>query len=83
MKAEAEAEHSSRRLAVAQEQIAEYAAQREREAGYILEQVEAVQSKVAAALQQGSGDASSLNDLSAQLQVLPIGKFLLHFNVLK
>ena len=48
LNAESEAAHSSRRLAVAQEQVAEYAAQRQAEAGRLLEQVEAALGKLTA-----------------------------------
>ena len=42
LKAEAEAEHATRRLTVAQEQMAEYAQQREHEAGSLLGEVQAL-----------------------------------------
>jgi hypothetical protein len=69
LKAEADAENAARRLTVAQEQIAEYALQREREAGILLSQVQTLQSLLTSALKQGNGEASSLDDLTAQLQV--------------
>ncbi len=68
LKAEAEAENATRRLAVAQEQIAEYALQREGEAGHLLGQVQAVHAKLASALPQDGNAGSSLNDLGAQVQ---------------
>ncbi|BDA42942.1 UPF0652 protein [Coccomyxa sp. Obi] len=70
LKAEAEAENATRRLAVAQEQIAEYALQREGEAGHLLGQVQAVHAKLASALQQDGEAGSNLNDLGAQVQAL-------------
>lgn len=68
LKAEAEAENVARRLAVAQEQIAEYAQQREGEAGTLLGRVEVVQSALASALQQANEGSSSLHDLGAHVQ---------------
>ncbi len=83
LKAEAEAEHATRRLAVAQEQIAEYAQQREGEAGSLLSEVQAVDRALASALASSaagtpeagpsggalsSSSSSSLAELSAHVQ---------------
>ena len=79
LKAEADAEHATRRLAVAQEQIAEYAQQREGEAGALLGEVQAVEQALTSALEQAgtaadaavagaSGSSSSLAELSARVK---------------
>lgn len=71
MKAEAEAEHAARRLTVAQEQMAEYAQQRESEAGSLLGEVQAVQTALASALQPQNADSSAgLAAATAQVQAL-------------
>ena len=80
LKAEADAEHATRRLAVAQEQIAEYAQQREGEAGALLGEVQAVEEALATALEQAgtpasapegsaNGSSSSLEQLSVRVKV--------------
>ena len=83
LKAEAEAEHATRRLAVAQEQISEYAQQREGEAGALLGEVQAVEQALASALEQAGSAAagttlctsgsssSSLAALSTHVQARP------------
>ena len=68
LKAEAEAENATRRLAVAQEQIAEYAMQREGEAGHLLGQVAAVHTALASALQQAGEGGSNLSDVGTHVQ---------------
>ncbi|CAL5219476.1 g1312 [Coccomyxa viridis] len=71
LKAEAEAEHATRRLTVAQEQMAEYAQQRESEAGGLLGEVQALRTALAGALQEQSVDSStSLAAATAQIQAL-------------
>ena len=70
LKAEAEAEHATRRLTVAQEQMAEYAQQRESEAGSLLGEVQALQAALSGALQQQNGDSSAgLAAATAQIKV--------------
>ncbi len=70
LKAEAEAEHATRRLTVAQEQMAEYAQQRESEAGSLLVEVQALQATLSSALQQQNGDSSEgLSAATAQIKV--------------
>lgn len=74
LKAEAEAEHATRRLAVAQEQIAEYAQQREGEAGSLLEEVAAVERAMSAALERaGEAGPSSLGELGTHVQASGAG----------
>lgn len=73
LKAEAEAEHATRRLTVAQEQMAEYAQQRESEAGGLLGEVQALRTALAGALQEPSVDSSTgLAAATAQIQVCAI-----------
>ena len=72
LKAEAEAEHATRRLTVAQEQMAEYAQQREHEAGSLLGEVQALHMALSSAAQQPTSDSSAGTGLaaaSAQIQV--------------
>ena len=53
LKAEGEAQHASRRLAVAQEQLAEYAAQKEMDAAALLQQAQQLEALVQNTLQVG------------------------------
>ena len=72
LKAEAEAEHATRRLTVAQEQMAEYAQQREHEAGSLLGEVQALHMALSSAAQQPAADSSAgvgLAAASAQIEV--------------
>lgn len=54
LKAEGEAQNASRRLAVAQEQLAEYAAQKEMDAAALLQQAQQLEALVQDALQVGA-----------------------------
>ena len=51
LKAEGEAQHASRRLAVAQEQLAEYAAQKEMDAAVLLQQAQQLEALLQNSLQ--------------------------------
>ena len=54
LKAEGEAQHASRRLAVAQEQLAEYAAQKEMDAAALLQQAQQLEALMQNTLQVGA-----------------------------
>ena len=72
LKAEAEAEHATRRLTVAQEQMSEYAQKRKHEAGSLLGEVQALRMALSNAAQQPTADSSAgvgMAAASAQIKV--------------
>ncbi len=70
LKAEAEAQDCANRLRVAQEQLAEYAAQKESDANALLAEAETLQQLMARALQQPSVTAAELTQVAQQLSSL-------------
>lgn len=70
LKAEAEAQDCANRLRVAQEQLAEYAAQKESDANALLAEAETLQQLMAGALQRPSVTAAELTQVAQQLSSL-------------
>lgn len=72
LKAEGEAQNSSRMLAVAQEQLAEYAAQKEADAAQLLEEAQELEALINRTMQGEAAESSGVgaDEVVAQLQKL-------------